>query len=68
MTNLPKYVYPELLTPKEVMGLLHISQATFYRILEGGLIPFYKVGRSLRVDRNDLMIYLSQIRIKSVSE
>ncbi len=57
-----------LLTPKEVIEILQISQATFYRIIEKRLIPFYKIGRGLRFDYADIEKYLVGVHIESVSK
>lgn len=44
----------EVLTPKEVAGVLRLSLRTTYRYIREGLIPSFRVGRSIRVRREDL--------------
>ncbi len=56
----------ELLTPSEVAGVLKISKIGVYRLIEKRQIPFYKVRRSLRFDKNDVLFYLQQNRIEPV--
>ena len=58
----------KLLTPKDVMGLLKISQPTLYRMVDRRLIPFYKIGRGLRFGKRDVEMYLEKMRVKSSSE
>lgn len=58
----------QLLTPKEVMGMLQISQATLYRIIEKRIFPFYRIRRSLRFNRGDIEVYLTSMRIESASK
>jgi len=56
----------ELLTLDELANMLKISHAGVYRLIEKRLIPFHKVMRSIRFDKNDVISYLQQNRIESV--
>jgi excisionase family DNA binding protein len=56
----------EMLTPSELAGLLKISKAGVYRLIEQRRLPFYKVMGSLRFDKEDVMSFLQQNRIEPV--
>ena len=58
---------PELLTPDELATMLKISKAGVYRLVEKRRIPFHKVTRSVRFDKKDILSFLQQNRIESVS-
>ena len=45
----------EYLTPKEVMLLLYIGKNTFYRLVQTGELPAFRVGRQWRVHRETLL-------------
>lgn len=44
----------EFLTPKEVMNLLFIGRNTFYKMVNSGELPAFRVGKLWRVRREDL--------------
>jgi excisionase family DNA binding protein len=50
----------ELLTPKELAGVLRISMTGVYRLVDGRKIRFYRVRGALRFDRQDVLAYLRQ--------
>jgi excisionase family DNA binding protein len=54
----------ELLTPDELARMLRISKAGVYRLVEGRHIRFYKVGGSLRFEKNDVLAYLRENRVE----
>ena len=56
----------ELLTRDEVARLLKISRAGVYRLVEARQLPFYKVGRSLRFARGDVLAYLQHHRVDAI--
>lgn len=39
----------EYLTPREVMNLLYIGKNTFYRLVNTGALPAFRVGKQWRV-------------------
>ena len=41
----------EYLTPREVMELLAIGKNTFYRMVQSGELPAFRVGKQWRVKR-----------------
>ena len=44
----------EFLTPKEVMQELCIGKNTFYRLVNSGELPAFRIGKLWRVRRDDL--------------
>ena len=44
----------EYLTPREVMELLAIGKNTFYKLVQSGQLPAFRLGRLWRVRRADL--------------
>lgn len=44
----------EFLTPREVMNLLCIGKSTFYRLVNSGELPAFRIGKLWRVKRSDL--------------
>ncbi len=44
----------EYLTPKEVMNLLYIGRNTFYKLVNSGELPAFRIGKLWRVRREDL--------------
>ena len=56
----------ELITTDELAIMLNISKAGVYRLIEKRQIPFYRVMRSIRFDKNDVLDYLHKSRVESV--
>jgi len=44
----------EYLTPREVMNLLYIGRNTFYRLVNSGELPAFRIGKLWRVRRDVL--------------
>ena len=44
----------EYLTPREVMELLAIGKNTFYKLVQSGQLPAFRLDRQWRVRRADL--------------
>jgi excisionase family DNA binding protein len=57
---------PRLLTIPEVAELLHISQVGVRRLQQRRLIPFMKVGGSVRFAVNDVLSYLERQRVHAI--
>ena len=47
------------LTPLEVAELLKIAKNTVYEIIKRGELPAYKVGKKLRIDKEDIDNYIN---------
>ena len=48
----------EYLTPREVMNLLYIGRNTFYKLVNSGELPAFRVGKLWRVSRKALINYI----------
>lgn len=58
----------DLMPPKEVSQLLHISVGSLANLrVQGGFIPFYKVGGAIRYSRKQILEYLNKSERKSTS-
>ena len=44
----------DYLTPKEVMEELAIGRNTFYRLVNSGALPAFRIGKLWRVKRSEL--------------
>lgn len=44
----------DYLTPREVMELLAIGKNTFYKMVQSGQLPAFRVGKQWRVKRADI--------------
>ena len=56
----------ELLTITEVAQLLKLSAATVRRLQQNRVIPFIKVGGSIRFAKGDVLAYLERQRVDSI--
>ena len=50
--------YPEILMPRDVQRILHISRSTLYKHLASGTIRAIKIGKSYRVPKRSLEEFL----------
>lgn len=48
------------LKPEELATFLNVSRPTVYRLIERRLIPFYKIGGSLRFKMQDILDYVEK--------
>ena len=53
--------YASLLTVHDVAGYLRLSEAKVYRMVNAGLIPGYRVGKSWRFKREKIDEWLNNI-------
>jgi excisionase family DNA binding protein len=58
----------ELLTIPEVAELLKISIPTVRTLQQRRLIPFFKVGGSIRFNRSDIVSYLKKKRVEPAGQ
>jgi excisionase family DNA binding protein len=56
----------ELLTIAGVAEFLKISKSTARRLQQQRLIPFFKVGGSVRFTKSDLVSYLEKQRVETI--
>lgn len=59
-------VNKKFLSPKELKDVLGISLPTVYRLIESRKLPFFKIGKSLRFLREDIIDYLENHRIDHI--
>lgn len=50
----------EYLTPSEVMNLLYIGRNTFYKLVNSGELPAFRIGKLWRVSREALENYVKK--------
>ena len=53
-----------LLTVDEVAGLFRISKSSVYRMIDSGMLTFYKVGGVMRFDEADMLAFLETVKHK----
>jgi excisionase family DNA binding protein len=53
----------ELITIKELMGMLKISLPTAYRYIEQKKFEVYKIGGGLRINKQSVLDFLSRNRV-----
>ena len=58
----------EYLTPREVMNLLYVGRNTFYKLVNSGELPAFRVGKLWRVSRQALLEYVSGKNLSSSKE
>jgi excisionase family DNA binding protein len=51
------------LSSKELKDFLGVSILTIYRLINSGKLPAFKIGKSLRFHREDIIAYLKAQRI-----
>jgi excisionase family DNA binding protein len=49
-----------IMTAKEVADYLRVTKATIYRYLEDGKLPYFKMGRYIRIRREDVERFVEQ--------
>jgi excisionase family DNA binding protein len=59
--------YP-LMTVAEIADELQIAKMTVYRLLHSGKLPYFRIGGSYRVRREDLSLYLEANRVEASSQ
>ena len=50
----PDEIEDEYLTPMEVMNLLCIGRSNFYKLVNSGALPAFRVGKQWRVSKTGL--------------
>lgn len=54
----PRYPEPTWFTVAEVAERMRVSRMTVYRLVEARELPATRIGRSVRINRDDLERYL----------
>ena len=57
----------EYLTAEKAAAILDVTPQMIRKLCHGGHLPFYKVGRCIRISRADFDKYLARQRIASPS-
>ncbi len=52
--------FPTILKPSEVAELLCIHKNTVYKLIRRGDLPAFRIGKSWRIERNDLFHLLGR--------
>lgn len=70
LTSMPTGFNPvvDLLTVPEVAKLLKISTSGVRHLQQQRVIPFIKVGGSVRFDRRDIASYLERNRVNAIGQ
>ena len=58
----------EYLTAEKAAAILDVTPQMIRKLCHVGHLPFYKVGRCIRISRADFDKYLASQRVGSVSE
>ena len=66
--NAPRKGQQELLNVNELAELLRISKTSVYRLVGRRQIPFHRLPRGLRFDRQDIDAFLLKTRVDSVEK
>ena len=53
----------QLLTPKQVAKLLAVTEVCVYQWAKRGIIPHYKVEKSVRFSKDDLRAFLESRKV-----
>ena len=51
--------YPTILIPEEVSEILRIGQSEIYKLLNNGKIEGYKVGKTWRIPKQNVINYIN---------
>lgn len=51
--------YPTILIPEEVSEILRIGQSEIYKLLNSGKIEGYKVGKTWRIPKQNVINYIN---------
>jgi excisionase family DNA binding protein len=54
-----------LLTVGEVGGAMRVSDMTVYRLIKGGELPAFRVGRNYRIRESDVDRYLTERSVRA---
>ena len=60
--------YPDVLTVKEFQKALSIGRTKSYNLLKSGDIDYFKLGKQIRIPKQNLVAYLNSICYNSTSQ
>ena len=63
-----EYSIEEYLTAEKAAAILDVTPQMIRKLCHGGNLPFYKVGRCIRISRPDFDSYLAHQRIGAKAE
>jgi excisionase family DNA binding protein len=56
----------KLITPEELAEILNMSKASVHRLVSKRVLPFYKIGGSLRFKVSDIESYLKDAKFEPI--
>ena len=65
--NNNKKVMKKLLNLRDAAAYLGLSKRTLRRKIDQRVLPFYKVGRLIKVDQSDLESYLNTCKVEKLT-
>jgi excisionase family DNA binding protein len=54
------------LTPDDLVNMFSIAKSTVYKLIAKRVLPFYKIGGSIRFFKTDIEEYLNTIRVDPI--
>ena len=51
--------YPDVVTPSDLAGILHIGRNKTYHLIAEGQIRVIKIGKSIRIPKTSVIEYLN---------
>jgi excisionase family DNA binding protein len=61
---MPDHPAPTFLTPREVADRWQMGRSTIYEIIARGELPFYRLGKSIRIALEDVEEYETAGRVE----
>lgn len=68
MENDDHVPFDRLLTESELAKMMNVSLCTVQRLRTQRVLPFYKIGRSVRFHRHEVADYLKTTGVSSIKE
>ncbi|MGN0545198.1 MAG: helix-turn-helix domain-containing protein [Acutalibacteraceae bacterium] len=58
--------YPDILTPKDLMSILHLGRNSVYELLHNGVIKARKVGKKYLIPKVCVIDYINSTRYTGI--
>ncbi len=58
-----KQIAEKFFTPREFGALFKMSKSSVYRLMENGVIPYFKIGGCVRLAECDVERFLERVRV-----